>query len=163
MPRKKKEDCFLLKSFLQDPWVEESQTFGVTASLSYEVDTSNLIAHLWEMGKDVFLAKTEAKHQLKFVRYRYNSDLAKDAFGIDYVTGEAETNNKVDLMLVPGIAFSQQGHERLGFGGGYYDRFLVHFSGKTISLVNSAMSYQTPCWQLEPFDVPVQKLITVKN
>lgn len=76
---KKQEDSQLLEKFLGLKIVKDSQTFGVTASLPMEVDTSELIARLWDQGKEVYLAKarTDQEHTLDFLHYTYKSKLVR--------------------------------------------------------------------------------------
>lgn len=63
----------------------------------------------------------------------------------------------IDLLLVPGLAFMNNGY-RLGFGGGYYDRFLKLYKKQTASLAfSSQIVSQLP---VESHDIPVQKIIT---
>lgn len=50
---------------------------------------------------------------------------------------------------------------RIGFGAGYYDRFLAQYPGATVTLVPSAMNFAAPAWPVEPFDVLIQTLLTV--
>ena len=63
--------------------------------------------------------------------------------------------SQIDLIHVPGLVFRTKGY-RIGYGGGYYDRYLEHFSGHTLSTVY-------PC-QIQDFisenhDIPVQEVL----
>ena len=82
--------------------------------------------------------------------------------GIEEITDQnAEVKDDLDLLLVPGLAFALDSHQRLGFGGGFYDRFLEkHAEIKTVSLVNSKMMYETAIWPLDQTDIPVETLVT---
>ena len=66
----------------------------------------------------------------------------------------------MDLLIVPGIVFDRQGF-RIGFGGGYYDRFLEGQAIRTVSLAHSMQIVdKIPS---EPFDVPVDRLVSEKG
>lgn len=69
-------------------------------------------------------------------------------------------NSEIDLMIVPGLAFTRQGY-RIGFGGGYYDRFLKDFKHTTVSLLHSNQLVKS--FPIETFDMPVQYLVTEKG
>lgn len=160
---KKAEDTVLLEKLMATDLIKESQRIGVTASLPLEVDTSELIARLWDMGKDVYLAKArnDQAHTLDFLRYTYMSKLVKSKFGIEEVADEAaEINNDLDLIIVPGLAFALDSHIRVGFGGGYYDRFLAKHTAKTVALANSKMQFETSIWPVEKNDIPIQTIVT---
>lgn len=87
--------------------------------------------------------------------------LKKSKFGVDEVANpDAKINNELDLIVVPGLAFALDSHARLGFGGGYYDRFLKKYPTKTIALANSRMVFEHAQWPVENFDVPIQTIIT---
>ncbi len=65
--------------------------------------------------------------------------------------------NDVQLALVPGLAFDRQGR-RLGYGGGYFDRFLREFSGISLGITFQALLLdQLP---FDDDDVPVQWIVT---
>ena len=163
-PEKDAEDQILLKKIMNLQWLNECQTVGITSSLTYEVDTSGLIAQLWDMGKDVYLARANdnAERSQDFIYYSYMTKLTKSKFGVAEVSEpDAQINNDLDLIIVPGLAFALDSHQRLGFGGGYYDRFLAkHSQSKTVALVNSKMIFETASWQVEPTDIAIQTIIT---
>ncbi len=160
---KETEDSILLEKLMETDLIKNSQAIGVTASLPFEVDTSELIARLWEAGKKVYLAKARADqdHTLDFLRYTYMSKLVKSKFGVEEIAdGDTEVNNELDLVIVPGLAFALDSHVRLGFGGGYYDRFLAKYNPKTVSLVSSPMQFASSEWPVEKTDIPIQTIVT---
>lgn len=145
-----------------DLW-KNSQSIGITSSLPIEVDTSELIARLWEEGKDVYLARAndDLEHSQDFLQYTYRSHLGKSKFGVDEVIDKnVKINNQLDLVIVPGLAFDLSTHARLGFGGGYYDRFLAKYPTKTVALVNSQMAFERAAWKIENTDIPIDVIIT---
>ena len=162
--KKKEEDQRIFKNLSQVDLIHQAQTIGITASLPIEIDTSKIIAHLWDLGKDVYLAKVVPgpEHKMNFVHYTYRSPLKKSAFGVEEVSDpDAEINNELNLILVPGLAFAEDSKQRLGFGGGYYDRFIAsHPEVRTIALANSKMLFKTATWPIEDHDLPVEKIIT---
>jgi len=65
--------------------------------------------------------------------------------------------DQIDLMIVPGVAFDLRGN-RLGRGGGYYDRLLDGFPGKSVAV---AFDFQLfPALPIDPPDKPVDFIIT---
>ncbi len=104
-------------------------------SIGSEVRTSNIITDVLK-HKKLLLPKIVNKS----IIFRYVSDLQNITKGI---YGVMEPTDKyccryddIDLMLVPTVAISRNG-ARLGYGHGYYDRFLSVFNIKTVSLIYS--------------------------
>ena len=63
------------------------------------------------------------------------------------------------LLIVPMVGYDQSGN-RLGYGGGYYDRYLSDYCGNVIGL---AFSFQEVAnLPVEPFDLPIKKIINEK-
>jgi 5-formyltetrahydrofolate cyclo-ligase len=70
---------------------------------------------------------------------------------------EVVPSEKIDLLVVPGLVFDRSGY-RIGYGGGYYDRYLAHFKGAAVSLAfNDQIGENLPH---EEFDIPVEQVIT---
>ena len=90
-----------------------------------EVDIRPLLDQLLKDGKTVVLPKVIDNETMELRRYTSRADLQEGAFHILEPIGEQFTDyEKIDVALVPGIAFDAAGH-RLGRGKGYYDRFLA--------------------------------------
>lgn len=100
-----------------------AQSFFVYYSYGSEADTHALIKRLLLAGKRVYLPKTEGKNVLAI---EYNGDedaLKKNAYGILEPCGQAY-DGEIDVCITPLLAVNYNGF-RLGYGGGYYDRFFA--------------------------------------
>lgn len=105
--------------------------------IAQEVDTMPLLANAWETGKDVFLPRCNPtqKGLMDVAQCRSMDELMEGAYGIlepDPVRcpkldldSTAALNMAPNIAIIPAVAFDVHGN-RLGYGGGYYDRFLVH-------------------------------------
>src|SRR5699024_5815524 len=68
--------------------------------------------------------------------------------------------NDIDLLIVPGLLYNKEGY-RIGFGGGYYDRFLVDFPHMTVSLASQYHVMEK--MPVEMHDISVDYVITEKG
>ncbi|WP_404313851.1 5-formyltetrahydrofolate cyclo-ligase [Bacillus lumedeiriae] len=140
---------------------KEAQTVAVTVSNVPEVDTWQIIRQGWMEGKKMVVPKcVPAERAMRFYELKSFTELEMVYFGL-YEPNPSSTclvdRAEMELILVPGLAFSRSG-SRLGFGGGYYDRFLMGYEGKTAALAFSQQLLEN--LPREPHDVPVMKLIT---
>lgn len=143
--------------FASRSW-QEATTIGLVRSTAIEFDNLPLFIRGFAEKKRLVVPKTAPNRQLVFHEVTDASTYVKSTFGVEEPGHHAPIlKEAIDLLLVPGVIFSPQGY-RIGFGGGYYDRFLADFPGKTISLVFSEQLRSD--WQPESFDLPVDKLIT---
>ncbi len=93
-----------------------------------EVCLDTLFNDAIESGRKVYLPKVVSKTEMRFFRYEKAEDLAPGSFGIMEPCTEESFEVKDDdersiLMIVPGVAYDSEGN-RLGYGGGYYDRYI---------------------------------------
>ncbi|EKN66268.1 5-formyltetrahydrofolate cyclo-ligase [Neobacillus bataviensis LMG 21833] len=145
----------------QDEDFKKATVIGITVSKQPEVDTYQIIRKAWELGKQVAVPKCHPKERkLSFRTLTEFSQLESVYYGllepIEALTTEV-TANQIDLLIVPGLAYTIEGY-RLGFGGGYYDRYLPGFAGKTLSLAFD--NQMIPNFPVEDHDIPVSKIIT---
>ena len=97
-----------------------------------EVLTQDIIQELLSNGKEVFLPKVEGK-DMEFRRITDFSSLEKGNFDILEPKEDCKRDNILDVVLVPTVGISPNGI-RLGYGHGYYDRFLAEHKTVSISL-----------------------------
>lgn len=103
------------------------------AAIGSEVDLAELHhALIKKQNVTVVYPRVEQRH-LAFVQVRDMGELEPGTFGIPVPKGERTDLGKQAVVLVPGLAFDQRGY-RLGYGGGYYDRFLERFEGRRIGV-----------------------------
>ena len=105
---------------------KDASTIMLFLSLPYEVDTTDAIEQAWSMGKIVAVPRTSWKHKsMDPVRIEsFEDEFSVSTFGLrNPVSPAVVPLEQIDLVVTPGLGFDAQGN-RLGQGGGYYDRFL---------------------------------------
>ncbi len=154
----------IARKLYQLPIWKRASTIALTISRSPEVDTWQIIRNGWLEGKRIVAPKClpESK-QMVFRQITSFEQLESVYFGL-YEPQKMQTEEikkqEIELMIVPGVAFNKQGY-RIGFGGGYYDRYLENFNGETLSLAFSLQILQE--LPIEKHDIPVQSIITEKE
>lgn len=149
--------------FQSDLW-RDAQTIGVYLSVGDEWDTREIVKRAFEEGRDVVVPKTiPDTKELVFYRITDLSQTVRGHFNLeepDMEVTEPIDKDDINLLIVPGLVFTENGY-RIGFGGGYYDRFLTDFVHSTISILHSSQIVDT--FAVEQFDIPVNYLITEKG
>ena len=158
IPREQKQamDQALIERLLQHPFYQEANTIATYLSFPHEFQTQGLIEQALKDGKKVLIPKTYPKGRMDFVVYN-PQQLVKTSFGLLEPQGDLEVVDvsQIDLIHVPGLAFTREGY-RIGYGGGYYDRYLKHFPGHTLSTVYPC---QIRDFSPENHDIPVQEVL----
>ncbi|MEG2814132.1 MAG: 5-formyltetrahydrofolate cyclo-ligase [Oscillospiraceae bacterium] len=136
-------------------------------STDIEVETITLIKYAMLKGKKVAVPKCEDKNgNMNFYLINSFDDLEKSTFAllepdtkICQRASAEDVNNKNSICVTPGFAYDRYGF-RIGFGKGYYDRFLSHFAGKKIAVCyNECISTRLPHGK---FDVASDLIVTPK-
>lgn len=122
--KKKEWDGMLLRRILSLPQMEQAAWVYGYMALSWEAGTRELLLTLLERGKRVALPRVLGE-EMDFFEIRSFSELSEGAYHILEPGMECPRASSSDaLLLVPGMAFTSKG-DRLGKGGGYYDKFLT--------------------------------------
>ncbi len=119
-----------------------------------ELDTLPLIEYSLQLGKEVAVPiidrtteipkpRTEVKtHAMAHALIHNLDELAGEYWGIRQPNPRAahwlRSWNRIDLVIVPGISFDRHGH-RIGYGAGYYDRFLANLRALRVGLCYDAL------------------------
>lgn len=105
---------------------KKAKVVAVYLSFGSEVLTDTLIKKAWSQNKSILIPDTHRGfRQAFFAEYLPGDRLKKTYFGAYELDGHNTpfVNKKIDLVLVPGLAFDRKGY-RLGYGGGVYDRYI---------------------------------------
>lgn len=146
---------FIVSKLKQHPDFINAKTIGIYVSFRQEVDTIKLIKEMFDK-KIICVPKINDK-QMDFYQIDNINELQRNNLGIlEPKNNRLVDKNMIDLLIVPMVGYDQFGN-RLGYGGGYYDRYLGDYQGKTIGL---AFSFQEVSnIPVEPFDLPIKIII----
>lgn len=126
-----------------------------------EVDTRRLISEALEEGKRIVVPVTDlGQRRLDHSEIKCLDELERSVFGLLEPKKECRRLigiGEVDLVIVPGLAFDPQGN-RIGFGGGFYDRFLSEVQAPKIALAYSFQVVEKI--EAGPHDVRMDKVVT---
>ncbi|MDP9118865.1 MAG: 5-formyltetrahydrofolate cyclo-ligase, partial [Actinomycetota bacterium] len=148
----------MAERFLSLPEVHGARTIMLFWSFGSEVPTGPLIDRLHERGVAVAVPRIE-DGDLVPIRYVPGDPTTSTSFGAEEPVGEMRLDlSSIDVVAVPGVAFDRRGR-RIGYGGGYYDRFLLGLSAFTVAL---GFGLQVLDEDLPggSFDLPVDAIVT---
>lgn len=136
------------------------------AAAQGEIDVSAIAQTALEKGKTVLFPRCDKKtHTMKYHSVRSLDELAVDSYGIceppeENPVYDVENEKGSAVCFVPGLVYDKAGF-RLGYGKGFYDRYLSSFSGCTIGVVYSDyILREVPRGR---YDVSVDILLTEKG
>ena len=142
-----------------------AKTIMCFISFSDEVDTHDFIKRAIKDGKKIVVPITFPKtHELKPSRVEDFNELEPGYYNILTPKKEFErfTDPKeIDLVITPGVAFRKDGY-RVGYGGGYYDRFLSKIPDTTTIAICFDLQIVDDL-PIDNYDIPVDYIYTEKN
>ncbi len=150
-------DGALRGAILSSPAFLASDCVLLYAPVDFEIDVLSVAEAALSLRKAVLFPLTEGNGQMNFCRVRGLSELSCGRFSIKEPLGcpRFEDFTERSLCLVPALAFTERG-ERLGRGGGYYDRFLSRFPGVAAGVVYR--EFLLPSLPVSAHDVSVSHL-----
>lgn len=153
---KQASDEYLANHLFDTNEYKTANRIGIVLSMPHEVDTYSIIEQMINDGKKVFVPETNYKlREMTFKNVDSLDHIGPDDKGINHVVADTEISNQLDLLIVPGVVFNHSGY-RIGYGGGYFDKFLSQNKQPTISLI---YDFQLGEFDVESHDQPVEKLI----
>lgn len=156
----RRSDDALFERFLSLPQVQEAKTiFAFWGIPGKEPETARLVQELTGRGQAVGLPRMLPEHQMEVRSYDPDKPLVSVSFGISEPGTDCPllSRQDIDLVLVPAVCYDRSGF-RLGFGGGYYDRWLAGFPGFRVGLCrNEVLQERVPT---QEHDAKVDILLT---
>ncbi len=158
-------NCFEIhkKLFNHAAW-KNSSIVAITVSRGKEIDTASIIKQAWKEKKQIAVPKCDpATNTMEFRVISTFEQLEEGYFGIlEPIVTETKviTSKEIELMIVPGVAYDFNGY-RIGYGGGYYDRYLSNYHNKFLSLAfTQQFVNHIPA---KSFDIAIPIIITEKS
>lgn len=152
-------------SAMELPHYRAAQSIALYHPVQNEVDTRAILHHALASGKRVYYPKLDPKGSADFARVSAETDLVRGRFGIFEPVGiELITPADRDGMtvFVPGVSFDRRGN-RLGRGGGWYDRVLGEWGDRGI-FIGLAYEFQlVDSLPPESWDQRVHFIVTEKS
>ena len=127
-----------------------------------EIDIRPILEDALSTGKELYLPRVRGK-ELDFIRVRSLAELRMGFHGISEPVGNEiwectqEELGKGVFVIVPGLGFDEEGN-RIGYGGGFYDRFL----GKYPALAGCAIAVGYLCQRMDPLPVEEHDIKTAE-
>lgn len=150
-------------SFLREMEVfQKAKTIFCFVSTPEEINTHLIIAYAWNCGKRVAVPKCMEKGHMEAYVIQSEEDLEEGKFGILEPKGGCEMlePSQIDLIILPCLSCDREGN-RLGYGGGYYDRYLERCNGVRVVICREKLMLdEIPS---ETFDQKGDFLVTEKG
>ncbi len=152
------------ENFLNSLFFSKSKVIGAYYPILNEVQTFRIIRECLMVKKTVCLPKL-LDGKIVFFSIVTLNDLETGSFNIrEPLLNKDDICEEIDTVITPGIVFDRCGY-RIGYGKGYYDRYLKHFSKQNSNAVGLGYDFQLISEPIpyESHDVKLDALITNKE
>lgn len=156
--QKNKKSEIIFKNLKNSEFYRSARFIALYSSLPDEVDTSEIIKSAIKDKKRICLPKISGG-EMEFYEIDENTEYVCAAFSIKEPISQTKVKKTdIDLIIVPLICADSSGY-RLGFGGGYYDRYLADYTGISVGLCFREQIYKENLPH-DKFDIKLNKIIT---
>lgn len=140
--------------------LSRSSVVGGYRAIRGEVDIDAALSRLHDDGAMVTVPRVSGDH-MDFLPWTSGSETITGSFGIDEpINGEPVQFSRHDVVLVPLVAFDETG-QRLGQGGGFYDRVIAAAGAARPLLIGVAHAFQqVRSVPVEAWDMPLDAVVT---
>ena len=124
-------DCEIYNNLINSQLYSKAKSIFIYISFGSEINTKDIISKALKDNKKVYMPKIYKEDKsMKAIRLKSFNDLKENSMGILEPIDDNDCIDKkeIDLILVPGVVFDFNGN-RIGYGGGYYDRYLQDIKG----------------------------------
>lgn len=119
-------DQSIMNRFIESEYFEKSNIIFIYVNMDSEINTIEIIKESLKRGKRVAVPKVlPVEKEMVALEIKSLLDLNESgSYGIlEPGLDKKEVSEQVDLVVLPGLAFEENGY-RIGYGGGFYDKFL---------------------------------------
>ena len=154
--------------FLQSRHFFHCSTLGCYLSTDDEVDTSAVFERAWRAKKRIFAPVVDAGHKMRFLQICRDTPLRANRYGIlEPVSGDEISASQLDVVVTPLVAFDRNCN-RIGMGGGYYDRFFAALRHRGQWRRPKLIGFAFHCQKVEkispnPWDIRLSRVFSEAN
>jgi len=144
------------------------KTIACYLPLNDEVDPTRIIERAWRAKKRVFAPVTDTRGKMIFRQLTADTDLERNFFGLWEPVGATFIPARaLDLVVTPLVAFDEK-MNRIGMGGGYYDRCFQFLKHRKKWLHPKLLGVAFECQEVEKitsnrWDIPLYQVVTARN
>ncbi len=154
---KKIKENIITKKLLSNEKIINSNNILVYISMSDEVSTKNFIEELLKLKKNIYAPRVLEK-QIKFYKINSLEEFELSSLGINEPISNIEyVDNNNSVCIVPGLMFDKY-NNRLGYGGGYYDKYLSEHNIYKIGICFS--DFLVNNINVDDYDIKMDEVIT---
>jgi 5-formyltetrahydrofolate cyclo-ligase len=147
-----------------DIWTKESFHIFLTMKNKKEIDTSLISRELWKNNKLVSTSVSNFENNtLENYRYTISTKIEINSWGIpEPIEAELINDKEIDVVFIPLLAFDKRGY-RVGYGKGFYDRFLANCKPDVIKIGISFFEVEEEIVDVHEADVKLDYCVTAKS
>ena len=145
-----------------------SKTLCIYLPMHDEVDPSAVVARAWRARKRVFAPVTDNNFGMSFRELEPDTRMERNQYGIwEPIAGNEIAPKQIDLVVTPLVAFDDE-HQRIGMGGGYFDRAFSFLRHRQHWLRPKLVGVAFDCQKVEkiepnPWDIRLYRIVTELN